>query len=207
MFTVQKKFKKSFFVTIFVVFALHATPSYAVVEKPNLTPLIIVGGAGIAAFVTGTLLNPDDLYKKIEEKAIDAWIIDNHLNQFGEAKETVYQNEVTGPLLDGLSRIHYIKMKYIDEDIKPWRSGFVRILDQVQSLKSKASNISFGGLSVFIIALYVGNILHFQYTNAAWQEKIVGLKAESAELEDRFFYKIGLAVAEGVTKGLAPNNA
>ncbi len=207
MVNVQQKFKKNFLAAILIIFAMHNASSYAVVEKPNLMPFFVLGGAGVAAFIAGTLLNPANLYNLLEEKAIEAWIAKNDLNQFGEPKDTVYQDDVTGPL-DGQSRIEYIKAKFIDEDVKPWRSGFVRLLNRINGLDHSAATFAFGGVALMFFALVASTVLHSQYTNASWQETIAGWKADSAELEKKLVSDISAAVIAGMSNAsVVTNNA
>lgn len=203
MLNVQQKFKKSFLAAILIIFATHNSSSCAVVEKPNLTPLFVLGGAGVAALVAGSLLHPENLYNLLEEKAIDSWIEKNDLNVFGEPKDTVYQDDVTGPLEEGQSRIDYIKAKFIDEDVKPWRSGFVRMLDGIRSLHRRAGLLTFTGISLVCLSVIISCFVQTKYNDAVFQEEI----GKNTELENQFFFKIGSAVADGVTKGLASNNA
>ena len=80
MLTLQKKFKKGLLATVFA-FTLAQSPAHAV-EKPNFMPAQCLGVAGITAVVMGGLLNPEHLRGLIEEKAIDAWIAKNGLNQY-----------------------------------------------------------------------------------------------------------------------------
>jgi hypothetical protein len=157
MFTTQKKFKASLLATVFA-FAM-VQPVHAVVVSYN--PFFCLAGVGVGSALLGALLDPSDLPMLIEEKAIDTWIAKNNLNKFGEPKETVYANAVTGPLRDDQSRISYIKAKFNDEDIKPWRSGFTRMLDKANHLKLASFGMIFGGASIAYFALVIGAATSF----------------------------------------------
>ena len=112
---------------------------------PNFKPVIALGAASLATFIAGVLMNPGRLQALLEEKAINAWIEKNNLNQFGEPKDTVYADPVNGPLKWRQSRIEYVKEKFADEDIKPWRSGFKRLLDDAKSLGDISKVALWGG--------------------------------------------------------------
>lgn len=136
------------------------------IPAPNFKPAIALGVAGLATVVVGVLMNTEKLQALLEEKAIDAWIEKNNLNQFGESKDTVYENSVNGPLKWNQSRIDYIKEKFVDEDVKPWRSGFKRLLDYTKGLGYIAKGALFSGHAAMLVAGLIGAYLQIKYENA-----------------------------------------
>ena len=196
MLTLQKKFKKGLLATVFA-FTLAQSPAHAV-EKPNFMPAQCLGVAGITAVVMGGLLNPEHLRGLIEEKAIDAWIAKNGLNQYGESKETLYYDKVNGPLANGQSRISYIKAKCLQMDDESWKNGYVRMLDYVNNLELTSTVLACGGISLVLISVLVAAVLDVRYTNARWTEQLAQWKTEGIELEKKLVADISAAVVAGI---------
>ncbi len=205
MLTIQKKFKAGLLAIVFAC-ALGQSSVQAVVEPPNYKPALCLAAAGITTAVIGGLLNPEYLRNLTEEKAIDAWIAKNNLNQYGEPKETLYYDKVNGPLANRQSRISYIKAKRLEEEDESWKNGFVRMLDAVNNLELKSTVLSCAGVSLTLISLVVLAVLDARYTNARWAEKLAQWKAEGIELEKKLVTDVAAAVLTGIKAQAVPTN-
>jgi len=98
---------------------------------------LVVGYFGFGMMLESCLMNEQNkqLNKIVEEKAIQDWLEENNLNQFGESKDAEYEDLNNGPLKKNQSRFDYIKAKFNDEElIKPWKNGYRKILHKLKSI-------------------------------------------------------------------------